>query len=334
MLRVGIAFDLKADFAPRGGDADGPDDLLEEFDSEATVDAIAGALEACGHVPVKLGGGRALLDRLLRDPPDLVFNIAEGRGTRSREAHVPALCEMLAIPFTHADPLTSGLTLDKALAKRVVAGEGVPTPKWKVVEDVEVLASLDLRFPVIAKPAFEGSSIGIRTSSLSKDPEALRVEVARLLGGYRQPVLVEEFCPGAELTVGILGTGAGARAIGVMEIGPKRGTVADFVYSLEVKREWESLVEYSCPPRVDAATVKAVERVALAAYRTLGCRDVGRVDMRLDAEGRPNFIEVNPLPGLNPRTGDIVILAGKMGMSYEKLIGAIVEEARTRQGLQ
>lgn len=279
---------------------------------------------------MKLGGGRAFLERLLRDPPDLVFNIAEGRGTRSREAHVPALCEMLAIPCTHADPLTSALTLDKALAKRVVAGEGVPTPRWRVVDDLGDLASLDLRFPVIAKPAFEGSSIGIRTSSRSESADALRADVERLLGGYRQPVIVEEFCPGKELTVGIRGIGAGARAIGVMEVGPKRGATADFIYSLEVKRNWESMVEYTCPPRVDAATVRAIESVALAAYRALGCRDIGRVDLRLDGEGRPQFLELNPLPGLNPITGDIVILAARTGMSYEQLVGAIVEEARAR----
>lgn len=327
-MRVGIAFDLKSDFeAPADG---APDDLLEEYDSEATIDAIAAALAALGHEPVRLGGGRRFLERVLADPPDLVFNIAEGRGSRSREAHVPAACEMLGIPFTHADPLTCALTLDKGLAKRVVAQAGIPTPAFRIVTAPDDEA-LGLRFPLIVKPAFEGSSVGVRRSSRVTDHAGLRREIARVASDYHEPVLVEEFCQGLEMTVGVLGTGSEARPIGALGILPRRARQDEFVYSLEVKRDWEAEVEYQHPPPADPAVIRRAEDLALQAHRLLGCRDVSRVDLRLDALGEPQFIEVNPLPGLNPRTGDICILATRAGLAYESLIGAIVESALRRR---
>lgn len=329
-LDIGLAFDLRSDFHEREG---GPDDRLEEYDSDATVDAIAGALSEAGHRPRRLGGGRRFLEHVLERPPHLVFNLAEGRGTRSREAHVPSVCEMLGIPVTHSDPLTAALTLDKAMAKRVVEAAGVGTPRFAVVAAAEQAEDLPLRFPLIAKPLFEGSSIGVRRHSCVRDVPALRAEVARLAGDYRQPVLVEEFCAGVEFTVGVLGEGASARVIAAMEIAPKIARVEEFVYSLEVKRNWQTEVEYHVPPRAAQRTVRAVEDVALAAYRALGCRDVARVDVRLDAAGEPRFLEVNPLPGLNPITGDIVILATRAGLEYPKLIARIVENARVRYGI-
>jgi D-alanine-D-alanine ligase len=328
-MRIGIAFDLKTDFeAPPEG---APDDLLEEYDSEATIDAIAAALRENGHEPVRVGGGRGFLERVLRDPPDLVFNIAEGRGTRSREAHVPAACEMLGIPVTHSDPLTCALTLDKGLAKRVVASAGLRTPDFRVVESAGEARGLGLRFPLIVKPACEGSSVGVRLSSRVTDEAGLEREIERCASGYREPVLVEEFCPGMEMTVGILGTGTGARAIGALAILPRAARADEFVYSLEVKRDWESQVDYAHPPPIDPSLVAEAEELALAAHRVLGCRDVSRVDVRLDASGEPSFIEVNPLPGLNPRTGDLCILCSRAGLTYAELIGSIVENAWKRR---
>jgi D-alanine-D-alanine ligase len=328
---IGIAFDLKTDFAVPGSGA--PDDLLEEYDSQATIDAISAALAKHGHSPRPLGGGRRFLEAVLARPPELVFNIAEGAGTRSREAHVPAVCELLRIPFTHSDPLTLAVTLDKAVAKRLAASAGVRTPRFAVVADGAAAAALDLRLPVIAKPLWEGSSKGIRNASRLADPDALAAAVTRLVADYGEPVLVEEFCPGAEFTVGVLGTGRDARAIGALEIVPRRARPEEFVYSLEVKRNWEVEVEYHVPPRRPPEVVDEVVRVALDAYRALDCRDVGRVDVRLDAEGRPSFLEVNPLPGIHPVTGDLCILARGAGLAYDDLIGAIVASARARWGL-
>lgn len=331
-MDVGIAFDLKADFAGRVAQG-GPEDLLEEYDSQPTIDAIAAALAALGHRPRLLGGGRRLLEQVLAAPPDLVFNIAEGFGGRSREAHVPAALEMLCVPYTHSDPLTLAVTLDKAVAKRLAAAAGVPTPRFAVVAESAQAAALDLALPVIAKPLWEGSSKGIRKSSRITDPKALGETVGRLLADYGEPVLVEEFLPGAEFTVGVLGTGRDARVIGALEVVPRLARTEEFVYSLEVKRNWEVEVEYHVPPRRPPEVVADVERVALDAYRALECRDVGRVDVRLDARGRASFLEVNPLPGIHPVTGDLCILARGRGMTYEELIGAIVASARARWGL-
>lgn len=336
-MRVGIAYDLKSEVTQRAGAsaAGAPDDTFEEYDSQATIDAIAAALRANGHEPVPLGGGRTLLERLLAGPPpDLVFNIAEGWGSRSREAHVPSVLELLGIPYTHSDPLTCAVTLEKAVAKRIVASAGVTTPAFAVVSSTEDLARVDLPYPVIAKPLWEGSSKGVRRASRATDQASLEAQCARLLGDYGgEPVLVESFCPGPEFTVGILGTGRAARAIGVMEVVPKRDKPEEFVYSIEVKRNWEEEVEYHVPPKRPASVTEAVAKTALDAYRALDCRDVGRVDVRLDAAGRAHFLEVNPLPGINPITGDLCILARGSGLSYDALVGAIVASARERWGI-
>jgi D-alanine-D-alanine ligase len=336
-LDIGIAADLRPQGAPSGPESSGPGDRFEEYDSPATVDAIAAALAARGHRPRFLGGGRRFLEAVLATPPDLVFNLAEGpagaAGTRSREAHVPAVCEMLGIPFTGSDPLTLAATLDKAVAKRLVASAGVATPRFAVVDAPEALARLDLAFPRIAKPLREGSSIGIRRTSRADDAAALAREVRRLLADYPEPVLVEEFCTGPEFTVAILGEGDEARVLGVMEVVPLSGPTEQFVYSVEVKRNFRAEVEYHVPPKRPAALVRKVEEVARLAARALGCRDLCRVDVRVGSDGEPKFLEANPLPGLAPGTGDVVILAERAGIDYADLIERIVGCAAARHGI-
>jgi D-alanine-D-alanine ligase len=326
-MEIGIAFDLRSDFADDGG----PEDRLEEYDSEATVAAVARALEENGYRVRLLGGGRTFVQELMERPPALVFNMAEGYGTRSREAHVPAVCELLGVPYTHSDPLTLAVTLDKAVCKQLVEAAGIATPRWCVVENAD--EDVALEYPVIAKPLAEGSSIGLRTSSRAANDVELRSHLARLLGDYAQPVLVEEFCPGPEFTVGILGTGMGAAALGVMEIVPRETPVEEFVYSIEAKRRSEEAVDYRVPPRRPQALLDRLTDAALGAYRALDCRDVARVDFRLGVDGEPSFLEVNPLPGLRPAWGDIVLLSERVGVPYERLIERIVSGARERQGL-
>lgn len=329
-MDIGIAFDLKSDFvAPAGA----PDDLLEEYDSERTIAAIEAALAARGHRPRRMGGGRRFLAELVARPPELVFNLAEGRGGRSREAQVPAACEMAGVPCTHADPVTLALCLDKALAKRVAAAAGVAVAADRVVRDVAEVETLPLRFPCIAKPLAEGSSMGVRRDARCRDRAELAGAVARLVEGYRQPALVEEFLPGAEFTVGVLGEGAGARVLATMEIRPRDGRTAEFVYSLERKRDWDAWLEYLVPPERPRELVAAVEALALAAYRALECRDVGRVDVRLDGEGAPRLIEVNPLPGLAPGWSDLCVLAERAGVGHAELIGRILDQALRRLGM-
>jgi D-alanine-D-alanine ligase len=224
----------------------------------------------------------------------------------------------------------------------MVASVGLPTPRFLVVEQAEALEGLHelvdatghpISFPVFVKPLCEGSSMGIRRASRIEDLKVLRERAALLLMDYQQPVLVEEFCSGPEFTIGILGNGERIRTLAIMEVAPRKGPIDSFVYSLEVKRNYLEEVEYQVPPKRPASVIAELERVALGCYRALGCRDVSRVDLRMDREGQPKFLEVNPLPGLHPVNGDIVIMSKRVGRSYQELIGGIVEEARLRLGI-
>lgn len=338
-MRIGIAYDLKPDHPP----ADGPDDLYEEFDSPTTVQAVADALRSQGHTVCELGDGRAMLEVLLRDPPELVFNLAEGIGvSRSREARVPAVCELLGIPYTGSDPLAQAVALDKDMARRVAESLGLTVPKGVTLspppgdydgdhaEFPAVLEEARLALPVIVKPAYEGSSKGVRDRNLVRDAADLGPVVVDLWRHYRQPVLVEEFIAGDEVTVGILGNDP-PEPLGVMRLVPKRVPPAEFVYDLTAKRHWRHSVDYEAPAGLPADVLRAVELDALTVYAGLGCRDVARVDFRV-RNGVPYFLEINPLPGLNPDSSDLVLLAYRMGWSYPRLIGRILDSALRRYG--
>jgi D-alanine-D-alanine ligase len=330
-MRIGITYDLKAD-TPLVADL--PDDFQEEFDSPVTIDAITGALRGLGHQVEALGDGRELLERLLRDPPDFVFNIAEGHGVgRCREARVPAVLEMLGIPYTGSDPLTLAATLDKDCAKRLVQSRRVKVPRWATWGPDQPLDEITTRrqlpYTAIVKPAWEGSSKGIRGKCVVDTPAELAEAIEAHRRAYRQPVLVEEYIEGEELTVGIVGNSP-PQIIGVMQVLPRRKEER-FVYSLEVKRDYLKRVRYECPAKLPPARLKAVQDAALVIYRELGCRDVARVDFRLK-DGIPYFLEVNPLPGLNPESSDLVILSRLAGWSYDRLIESILRAALERTG--
>jgi D-alanine-D-alanine ligase len=329
-MRIGITYDLKMDVPPT---ADLPDDFQEEFDSPTTIEAIARVLRGLGHQVEKLGDGRDLLARLLSEPPELVFNFAEGQGIgRSREARVPAVLEMLDIPYTGSDPLTCAVTLDKDCAKRLVASAGVVVPGGVVLGPRDDAAAICRDrsfpgFPALLKPAWEGSSKGIRGKCLVEGPAELVEVVESLRRDHRQPILIEEFIVGDELTVGLVGNDE-PRILGVMRVLPFQKS-KHFIYSLEVKRDWRARVRYECPAQLSDKELAAVREAAVRAYRVLGCRDVGRVDFRL-RNGVPYFLEVNPLPGLNPESSDLVILAEKAGWTYARLIEAIINAALER----
>jgi D-alanine-D-alanine ligase len=311
-MRIGITYDLKSNDlkAPEL-----PDDFQEEFDSPSTVESIAEVLRGLGHEVEKLGDGKELLERLLADPPDFVF-------------------EMLGIPYTGSDPLTMAATLDKDVAKRLVLTEGVSIPQGRVFAPDEDLTDLqahaNIGWPMIVKPSWEGSSKGVRGKCVVDNATDLLLAIENLRQAYRQPVLVEEFIAGDELTVGVVGN-ASPEVIGVMRVLPKQ-TEEHFVYSLEVKRDWRNRVGYESPAQIPPDHLRAVEKAALSAYRVLGCRDVSRLDFRL-RNGIPYFLEVNPLPGLNPESSDLVILARGMGWTYERVIETILQEAMERHGL-
>jgi D-alanine-D-alanine ligase len=322
-LRIGFTYDLKSDYLALGFS----EHAVAEFDSAETVDAIAAALQSLGHEVVRIGHVRALAERLVAGERwDLVFNIAEGVAGFGRESQVPALLEAYGIPYTFSDPLVCALTLHKGMAKHVARGCGVPTPDFALVTTAAEAAAVALPLPLFVKPVAEGTSKGITEKSLVTSRSTLIEVCTQLLEECRQPVLVEEYLSGREFTVGILGTGEGARALATLEVLLREGA-DEAAYSYRNKARWRELVEYRLlrGTTPESASLRlAVENVALAAWRCLGCRDAGRVDVRLDGDGKPQLLEVNPLAGLNPGHSDLPIMAALEGMEYQALIGEIV----------
>ncbi len=322
-MLVGITYDLRSEYLAKGY----AEEEVAEFDSPRTVEGIEDALTAAGHQCDRIGSLPSLVTRLAQGERwDLVFNIAEGLGRYGREAQVPAILEYYGIPYTFSDPLTLCLTLHKGMAKRVVRDLGLATPDFAVVAEPREAAAVRLPYPLFVKPVAEGTGRGIGSASKVKGPEELAQACVELIGRYRQPVLVETYLPGREFTVGIVGTGAKARVIGVMEVTLRPGADPD-AYTLRNKEECDDLVRYR---RLKGFEAGQAGELALAAWRGLECRDAGRVDLRCDAQGRPNFLEVNPLAGLHPEHSDLPILCSLVNYPYQKLIERIVASAWER----
>jgi D-alanine-D-alanine ligase len=374
MTRIGFAYNLKPQPAA-GGDAAaegtlaadeeppssgaapaGPaDDRFAEWDTPETIDAVARALSAFGAV-VRLEANADFPERLRAERPDIVFNIAEGLTGVNRESHVPAICEFFGVPYSGSDPLTLSTCLHKGRTKEVLAFNGVPTAPFALVEslrDLEVL--LDGRqeemlplpgrparrpdsFPLFVKPVHEGSSKGVTVRNLVHSRDEMVTRVTELLDAYAQPVLVEDYLPGAEYTCAVLGNGAEARVLPI--VGMNFGELPDGVapiYGFEAKWIWDTpdrpLHIFDCPARIPDLLRRAIEDVTVRAYRTLGCRDWARVDVRLDAAGAPNVVEVNPLPGILPDPADNSCFpkaARAAGMSYDTLIQTCLAHAAAR----
>lgn len=324
-MRVGLTYDLREQYLAEGYGLE----ETAEFDRPDTIDAIERALHRLGFETDRIGHVRQLAARLVAGERwDLVFNIAEGLEGIGREAQVPALLDAWRIPYVFSDPLVMALTLHKGMAKRVVRDQGVPTAPFAVIEQPADVAEIDLPFPLFAKPVAEGTGKGVTPASKVTSQTGLRRVCRQLLQRFRQPVLVETFLPGREFTVGITGTGARARSIAVMEVVLTEKAEAD-VYSYVNKEECDSRVHYRL---VDDGEAREAAAVALAAWRALGCRDGGRIDIRSDARGRPHFLEVNPLAGLHPQHSDLPIMCALSGISYDDLIGRIMDSALTRLG--
>jgi D-alanine-D-alanine ligase len=361
MTRIGFAYNLKPEpselSSPTGpaarnqipGDGDAsplkedppsnPDDEFAEWDSAETIDAVAAALSEAGEV-ILLEANEDFPERLRAERPDIVFNIAEGRYGVNREAHVPAICEFFCIPYSGSDPLALSICLDKARTKEMLAYHGVPTAPFAVVRSMSDLPTArSLSFPFFAKPIHEGSSKGITERNFCRTWDELEAQTAFLLETYRQPVIVEEYLPGAEFTCAVLGNGSEARVLPI--VGMNFASLPDGalpIYGFEAKWIWDRperpLQMFDCPAQVDDSLTKAIELVTLDAYRVLGCRDWSRIDVRLDAAGTPNVVEVNPLPGILPNPADNSCFpkaARAAGMSYNELIQSCLRFAAARQ---
>jgi D-alanine-D-alanine ligase len=317
-MRIGLTCDTVADWAEDGLD---PEDLAE-FDAEETVSAIEQAIARRGHTVERIGRAQSLVARLAAGARwDLVFNIAEGLRGLGREALAPALLDTYAIPYTFSDPLVMALTLHKGHTKRVLRDAGLPTAPFVELRVAEEARNVDLPFPLFVKPVAEGTGKGIGPASLCHSRIELAEQAGRLITRFAQPVIAESFCPGREFTVGVLGTGMQAEILAVMEIRARD------TYGFDTKKHYEGRVSYRL---ADDAEARAAGATALAAWRVLGGRDGGRIDLRSDADGKPMLLEVNPLPGLHPIDSDLVIIAQKAGHSHEWLIGRILDSALAR----
>lgn len=325
-LTIGLTYDLRPEYLAAGYG----EEETAEFDRPETVEALAATLQQLGHAVDRIGNVHQLVRRLASgDRWDVVFNICEGLHGRARESQVPALLDAYEIAYTFSDPLITAVCLDKRMTKLIVRDAGVPTPRFVLVEQLSDVSSVDLTYPLFTKPVAEGTGKGVTAASKVLDASQLLANCRDLLQRFRQPVLVEEFLPGREFTTGLLGTGAAARVLGTLEIVLLPKADAE-VYSYTNKEFCEDRVEYRLVTPSDDPVVAEVEALALTAWRALGCRDGGRMDLRCDGRGRPQFVEVNPLAGLHPQHSDLPMLATAVGMEFGELLAHIVASAACR----
>ncbi len=323
-MRIGLTYDLRSWYLERGYTMD----ETAEFDKEETVAALETTLARLGYETERIGNIFQLVEKLATGNRwDMVFNIAEGLYGDGRESAVPALLDQYRIPYVFSGPVVMGVSLNKYLARLVVEAAGVPVCPGIIaasVNDIDQASSL--AFPLFVKPVAEGTGKGITTRSVVRDHESLVTLVTELLATYNQPVLIEEYLPGREFTVGVTGSGAEAKVTGGMEVICRD----NLPYSVEVKENYENYVRYTV---YDEDIRQECDAVALGAWRALSAVDAGRVDMKADRNGRMCFIEANPLAGLNPIHSDLPMLSRLNGMSFDTLMGRIMDSAKKRYGL-
>ena len=325
-MKIGLTYDLRSEYLDMGYS----EEETAEFDRDDTIKAIESTLLALGHETECIGHAKKLIAALVAGSSwDLVFNIAEGLRGIGREAQVPAILDLYGIPYTFSDPMVMSLTLHKGMTKRVLRDAGVPTPDFLVAESTADVDMVSFAPPYFVKPVAEGTGKGVTPASIVRDRAGLAGAVGDLLDLYKQPVLVESFLPGREFTVGIVGTGKDAAAIGTIEV-VLLANAEQGVYSYVNKEKCEELVEYRLAPAEEDPVVGEAENIALDAWRILGCRDAGRIDLRCDTAGRPQFIEVNPLAGIHPEHSDLPIICTKKGIAYKSLIERIIRSAAER----
>lgn len=323
--RVGLIYNLRR--------REASDPLYEEeaeFDSQSTVDTLKTTIEKFGCKVIPIEATRTLSEELKAYRIDVVFNIAEGFNKRAREAQVPAVCDLLGIEHTGSDATCLAITLDKAITKKILSQDGISTPNYRLLGGLPKAVDLGLRFPVIVKPNHEGTSKGIDDKSVARSPEDLQVALVSLWTKFRSPILVEEYIEGREFTIGILGNST-LKLLGPMEIvfTPEAGPFP--VYSFEAKqRSINPLCRFVCPVLLGRELDRKISAFAKKAFQSLGCRDVARIDFKVDPRGNLYFLEVNPLPGLAPAFSDLVVLGERSGMSYEILIKRILTPAIQR----
>jgi len=332
-MRIALTYNLKKK------DETKPADYFSEFDSQDTVSAIIGALKNKGHNVEAIDAEYPhLFSYFRKNRVDLVFNIAEGKCGKFRESEVPAVLDYLNIPYTGSNTFSMALALNKALTKKLLKADNIPTPRFQVFVKGNEKLDPDLKFPLIVKPNREGSAKGIDASNVVNSKEALFAKATDIINIYKQEVIAEEFIDGKELTVGILENGK-TTILPILEIdfsGCKKS--GEYFYSWRMK-EYQGNTDlgliptFHCPARLDKNTEALVKEVALRTHKAVGCFDISRTDIRLSSDNIPYVLEINPLPGLNPSESNFPIMAYAAGMKYEDLIEAILISALERSQL-
>jgi D-alanine-D-alanine ligase len=328
-------------------------DRWDDLDSEETIADITRALESGGHKVTFLEGNIELAQKLPQVKPDICFNISEGHYGDARESHVPAILEMLRVPYTGSRVFTLALTLDKPMTKRVLTYHGLPTPEFQTYERVNEPLDPDMRFPLFVKPSREGTGMGVTPESIVYDEQQLRAQLRAQFERYDQPILVEHYIKGRELTVGVVGNltspvawrlpedeeapriQRGLTFFPPLEVDVHRYESEAGIYTSRIKTELVHQFYWTCPAELDPEMLDELNWLTAATFRVTGCQDVARVDFRLNEEegNKPYILEINPLPGLNPEYSDLCIEARAAGWSYEQLVNRILEEAIEREGL-
>jgi D-alanine-D-alanine ligase len=333
-MNVALTYNLKKK------DTSKPEDYFSEYDSAETVDAILSALRSRGHSVQSVEADNPnLLSYFKKNRVDMVFNIAEGKHGKFRESEIPAILDWLGIPYTGSNTVSLAIALNKGLTKKILKAENIPTPAFQIFTKGTEQLDPSLKFPLIVKPNCEGSAKGINRANVVQDEQSLYDRMKELMGAYRQEMIVEEFIEGKELTVGILENGK-TTVLPILEIDfstcAKSG---EFFYSWRMK-EFQGNSDlgltptFHCPARLDSATEKLIKETALRTHRAIGCSDISRTDFRLSRDNIPYVLEINPLPGLNPKESNFPIMVYAAGLKYDEMIGAVLESACQRRNLK
>jgi D-alanine-D-alanine ligase len=326
-----------------------PSDAYGEFESMDTVRLMQDIIESDGHETKLLLANKSLPHALEEYQPDICFNDAGGLQGDAREAQTPAILEMMGLPYTHSRILTNAMALDKTLTKRIWRDHGLPIASFQEFVTGEESISPELDFPLFVKPAREGSGMGIDNNSIVITESKLRERVKFILATYKQPALVETFLPGNEYTVGQIGgpyarrfsrhpewyNTDGFHQMPILELDTiKAATPGIYSYAAKAELPGEAgAPEYICPTVIEPDLERELLHIGLQAHITLDALDISRVDIRLDADDKPQLMEINPLPGLTPGYSDICIQAAAEGIRYEDLILEILYLAAGRWGL-
>ena len=349
-FRVALLANLKVNAPTYSGM---PDDQWDDLDSEKTVLSLVDAIKSGGHECEFLEANKNLIDNLNKEKPDICFNISEGHFGDAREAQVPALLEMMQIPYTGSKVLALALALDKPMTKRILHWHELPTPTFQTFERVDEKLQDDLVFPLFAKPSREGTGMGVTEKSIIRNVDELKEQVSYILSRYKQPALVESYIEGREVTVGVVGNLIGPVArrlpedeespliegglhfLPPMEVNLEPFKESDVVYSNRLKVDLAEHLDYLCPAPLDPVLIEDLNWLTAAVFRITGALDVSRVDFRLDIHNnwKPYILEINPLPGLAPGYSDLVIEAQAVGMSHPELVNLILNTALKRYGM-